>query len=315
MVAIVACAGFMIPKISSHAITSPSGTADMMETLTNVDLSITDMRKVVARERASITWGGGINICPADDVLIRIERILNLDSEGQMIASVLSKKAAIGSTHVVIDMPMGPTVKIRSYQDAERLRDCFIHVGHQVGLEVRVLITDGRQPIGRGIGPALEARDVLAVLRNEEDAPDDLRQRSLEIAAALLELADPKLKDKGLAIATEVLANGQAWEKFFAICQAQGRFEELKVAPYTHEVYATTSGKLTSIDNRKLAMAAKLAGAPRDKTAGIDFFVKLDDIIEKGQLLYRLHAESKGELEYALEYTHLHKHILLIENE
>ena len=96
VVSIVAAAGVCIPKTSSRAITSPAGTADAMETLAPVDLDLVSMRRVVEREGGCIVWGGAIRLSPVDDVLIRVERALDLDSDAQLVASVLSKKVAAG---------------------------------------------------------------------------------------------------------------------------------------------------------------------------------------------------------------------------
>src|SRR5262245_4703865 len=171
LVAIVAACGLTIPKTSSRAITSAAGTADVMETLAPVALDVPSMRRVVEREGGCVVWGGSVRLSPADDLLIRVERALDIDSDGQLIASVLSKKVAAGSTHVVIDVPLGPTAKVRTREAAERLEGHLDAVGSGLGLEVRVIYTDGSQPVGRGIGPALEAHDVLAVLRGDATAP------------------------------------------------------------------------------------------------------------------------------------------------
>ena len=172
VVAIVAAYGLTMPKTSSRAITSPAGTADTMEVLTNVTLSSEEIKTVVEKEGGCFVWGGTAQLSPADDVLIKIEKALDIDSEGQLIASVLSKKAAAGSTHVVIDIPVGETAKVRSTEMAEKLKNHMETVGTAVGLNVKVVVTDGTQPVGRGIGPTLEAIDILKVLKNEAAAED-----------------------------------------------------------------------------------------------------------------------------------------------
>ena len=182
VVAIVAAYGLTMPKTSSRAITSPAGTADTMEVLTNVTLSLEEIKAVVEKEGGCFVWGGTAQLSPADDMLIKIEKALDIDSEGQLIASVLSKKAAAGSTHVVIDIPVGETAKVRTNDAAMKLKEHLEVVGKAVGLDTRVVITDGTQPVGRGIGPALEAMDLLSVLKNEVDAPKDLRERAVLLA-------------------------------------------------------------------------------------------------------------------------------------
>jgi len=302
VVPIVAACGLIVPKTSSRAITSPAGTADAMETVAPVILDLPAMRRVVEREGGCIVWGASVRLSPADDILIRVERSLDLDSEGQLVASVLSKKVAAGSTHVLIDMPVGPTAKVRSVEAARALSRRLIEVGGAMDLTVQVVESDGTQPVGRGIGPALEARDVLAVLRQESDAPVDLRERALQLAGLLLELGQAAPKGSGLEKARSVLTSGGAWRKFLAICEAQGGFREPPQARYSAPIPALRSGTVLEIDNRRLGRIAKLAGAPRSPAAGVDFRAPLGRSVEAGQPLFILHAESPGQLAYATTY-------------
>jgi thymidine phosphorylase len=303
IVPIVAACGLRMPKTSSRAITSPAGTADTMETLAPVDLGIEQIRRVVDRTGGCIVWGGAVRLSPADDILIRVERPLDLDSQGQLVASILSKKKAAGATHVLIDMPVGPTAKVRSLHAANLLERQLIEVGRALGMHVLVVQTDGLAPVGRGIGPALEARDVLAVLRGDAAAPADLAQRSLALAGQVLEYGGAAVTGAGLALATEVLADGRAWRTFQQICQEQGGMREPPLAPCRHDVAAPRSGTVIAIDNRRLARIAKLAGAPKTPSAGIDLHVRDGEFVERGQPLFTLHAGSPGALEYALEYA------------
>ncbi|MGP2492885.1 thymidine phosphorylase family protein [Mesorhizobium sp. PUT5] len=303
VVAIVAAHGLIMPKTSSRAITSPAGTADTMETLAPVDLDIATLRRVVEAEGGCIAWGGAVHLSPADDIFVRVERELDVDTEGQLIASVLSKKIAAGSTHVVLDIPVGPTAKVRTEEAARHLAERMTAVAARFGLTATCLQTDGSQPVGRGIGPALEALDVLAVLQNVSDAPDDLRRRSATLAGAALEIGGKAGKGEGAAVALETLADGRAWKKFEAICEVQGGMRTPPVAANIHPLDAPRGGRIVHIDNRKLARLAKLAGAPQAKAAGIHMEVRLGQEIDKSQPMLHVHAETKGELAYALEYA------------
>jgi thymidine phosphorylase len=303
VVPIIAACGLTMPKTSSRAITSAAGTADVMETLAPVDLDLPSLRRVVEREGGCIVWGGSVGLSPSDDLLIRVERALDLDSDGQMVASVLSKKMAAGSTHVVIDMPVGATAKVRDAAAAARLRSHLMAGAHEFGVTVRVVQTDGEQPVGRGIGPALEARDVLAVLRNDADAPADLRARALQLCAALLECAGRVPDGDGLALARSLLDSGRAHEKFLAICEAQGGLRTLPIASCRHTVEAVRSGFIVTLDNRRLARIAKLAGAPTEPAAGIELHVRTGARVERGQPLFTIHADAPGELAYALDHV------------
>ncbi|MEQ9469008.1 MAG: thymidine phosphorylase family protein [Ekhidna sp.] len=312
VVSIVAAAGLTIPKTSSRAITSPAGTADTMEVVTNVNLTTGQMKNVVEQEGGCLAWGGSVQLSPADDILIRVEKALDIDSEGQMIASVLSKKAAAGSTDVVIDIPVGPTAKVRSKETAEQLSEKMVAVGKAIGLNIEIILTNGAQPVGRGIGPALEAQDVLSVLRNEENAPNDLRQRAVILAGRLLEMGGKALEGKGSQLAVKILESGDGYKKFIAICETQGFFREPEVAPRKHKIRSAVRGIVSEIDNRRLAKVAKMAGAPSVMTAGILLLTSLGTQVEENDTLFEIHAESQGELEYALSYLKTQKEIIKI---
>jgi len=312
IVSIAAALGLVMPKTSSRAITSPAGTADTMETMAPVELDTAAIRRVVEQEGGCVVWGGAVKLSPADDILIRVERALDLDTEGQLIASVLSKKLAAGSSHLVIDLPVGPTAKIRNAQSAEGLSHALVNIAETFGLQTRVVLSDGSQPVGRGIGPALEARDVLSVLQCAPDAPRDLRQRSLTLTSALIELAGKAAQGQGEAIAVEVLDSGRAWAKFQRICEAQGG---MRVPPHSRQqrpLLAERAGEIEAIDNRKIARLAKLAGAPDDKAAGVDLHVSIGERVSQGQPLCTVHADAPGVLAYAFDYAAAFRDIIAI---
>lgn len=315
VVPIVAALGLIMPKTSSRAITSPAGTADTMETMAPVELGIADIHRVVEQEGGCIAWGGAVRLSPADDVIIRIERALDIDTEGQMIASVLSKKIAAGSTHLVLDVPVGPTAKVRSTDSANALSAGLMAVAEAFGIRTRVTIGDGQQPIGRGIGPALEAYDVLAVLQGAKDAPQDLRARALTLAGALVELAGAASEGQGVTLAAQALDDGRAWTKFQRICEAQGGMRKPPKSSHRRPLLADRAGRVEEIDNRRLAKLAKLAGAPDDKAAGVELHAKLGSSVSAGQPLCTVHAESPGELAYALHYASANPGIIRVEEQ
>ena len=291
VVPIAAAHGLTIPKTSSRAITSPAGTADTMEVLARVNVGAEEMQTIVAACNGCLVWGGHVNLSPADDILISVERPLSLDTREQMVASIMSKKLAAGSTHLLIDLPVGPTAKLTNDAEAMRLRKLFEFVGDRFGIAVEVITTDGRQPIGNGIGPVLEAQDVMAVLANDPTAPADLREKSLRLAAHLLEY-DPKLRGgTGYARARELLDSGAAMRQMQKIIDAQGPSGvRAELGNLTFDVMAAGDGTVAAIDCLQLNRLARTAGAPLDKGAGIRLFRKIGDRVERGEPLYRIYA-------------------------
>jgi thymidine phosphorylase len=219
-----------------------------------------------------------------------------------MVASILSKKIAAGSTHLVLDIPVGPTAKVRSMPAAQRLRKLFEYVASYLNLHLDVMITDGSQPIGNGIGPVLEARDVMRVLHNDPAAPADLREKSLRLAGRVIEF-DPDVRGgDGWRIARDILESGRALAQMEAIISAQGRRAELPtLGALTHEVIAERPGIVGAIDNLRLARIARLAGAPQVSGAGVDLLRKVGDPVTAGQALYRIHAKYPADLTFACD--------------
>ncbi len=299
VIPIVAAAGFTIPKTSSRAITSPAGTADTMECLAKVELSEQKIREVVRKTGACIVHGGSMNLAPADDKIIDIEHPISIDAEGQLLASVMAKKYSVSADHVLIDIPMGKNTKATTKKEAHHLKRMFQMVGRKLGMNVQVVITDGSQPIGRGVGPLLEARDVMAVLRNEPHAPQDLREKALQMAGLLLEMAG-SYRD-GQKIAEEILTSGKALRKMEQIIAAQGKQKKMALGTHCHQVCSLHHGQIKAIDNEIIAKIARLAGAPKDKGAGLYIYKMVNDLVHKGETLYTIYAESKFKLDFALE--------------
>ncbi|SPA33568.1 putative bifunctional: glycosyl transferase and thymidine/pyrimidine nucleoside phosphorylase [Cupriavidus taiwanensis] len=305
VVPIVAAYGLAMPKTSSRAITSAAGTADAMETVAHVDLAHDDVRRCVAQARACIAWNGRLNHSVVDDVMNAITRPLRLDSRRWSVASILSKKYTAGATHIIVDLPYGAQTKLATRADAEALGAMFEHVGKGLGLHVRALVTDGSRPIGRGIGPALEVRDVRQVLANDAWAPADLRDKALRFAGEIIAF-DARVGSpaEGLRIATALLSEGKAKAAFDRIAAAQGALPE-PVAPGAHTcvVSAAMQGRVAAIDGMRISGVARAAGAPRELGAGVDLLCTIGAKVAPGQPLYRIHAGSDAALAAAAALT------------
>jgi putative thymidine phosphorylase len=302
IVPIMAAAGLTMPKTSSRSITSPSGTADTMEVLCNVTINAKKLQKIIKKTKGFIAWGGGVDIASADDKLIRVRHPLSLDPEGMLLASIMGKKFAAGSTHVLIDIPYGPQAKVKSVKKAKHLKRRFEKIGKLLGMKTRVIITFADEPIGQGIGPALEAIDVMKVLNNDEDAPKDLRKKSLQMAGIMLELAGKAWKGKGYKKAKQILDSGEALKAMEAIIDAQGHNkEQVRPGKFSQDVVAPKKGTVTKINNKLVSRIARVAGAPDDKNAGIIIHKKLDQTVKKGEVLFTIYSDQKERIKQVEE--------------
>jgi len=308
VVPIVAAAGFKIPKSSSRAITTPGGTADDMEVLAPVELTVEKIYEVVKKTNGCIVWGGSFNLAPADDILIRVEKPLLFESYDKVLVSIMAKKVAFGSNHVVIDLPYGNMVKVGNLKDAEILKDKFMDLAKRFKLKLKVLIHKTDQPAGRGIGPILEVKESLKVLQQKKDRPLDLEIRSINLAGSLLDLclkdAPKKTQEEirkkygnGFGFATELLQSGKAFKKFVEIIKAQGGkkivdAEKLKPGKHLFHIKAQKSGKIKEINSKNITHIVKILGAPTQKGAGIYLNKKIGEKVEKGETVYTLYSES-----------------------
>ncbi|MBT6774224.1 AMP phosphorylase [Candidatus Woesearchaeota archaeon] len=303
VIPIIAAAGFTIPKTSSRAITSPAGTADTMECLARVELPEGKIKNIVKKSKACIVHGGSMNLAPADDKIIEVEHPLSIDAEGQLLASVMAKKFSVSANHVLIDIPMGKQVKVKNWKQAKHLKKMFKLIGRKLGMNVKVMITDGTQPIGNGIGPFLEAMDVMQVLKDDILAPQDLKHKSLMLAGTLLEMTGKYRKGKGLKVAREILESGKAHKKMNEIIAMQGKQKKVNIGSYQHIVKSTTIGRVKEIDNEVIAKIARMAGAPQDKGSGLYINKKVHHPIKKGEVLYTIYAENEFKLGLAKEFA------------
>jgi len=300
VVPIVAAAGFKIPKISSRAITTPAGTADVMESIANVDFSIDEIIKIVNDVGGSIVWNGKLNIAPADDIIIRVEEPLMFESFDKIIISVMSKKIAAGTTHLVLDLPYGKTAKIHRLSDAQQVAKKFETLAKKFNIKVAFDINEMLEPAGRGIGPILEARDVLYVLEQHVDRPLRLEAKGIRLAGLLLDLCfkEEKKDLNGEEEAKKILKSGLALKKFQEIVAAQGGEKEiksnkLKLAKYKKDIPSPISGKIKDINNYNLNTIAKILGAPKDKQAGIYLHKKLDHTVSKNESMMTFYTNDQ----------------------
>lgn len=295
VVPIVAAAGLIIPKTSSRAITSAAGTADRAEVLMPVDIKNEEMKKIVKKCNGCIVWGGALDLAPADDIFVRTEYSLYIDP--MLLPSIMSKKKAVGATHLVVDIPTGRGTKVKTIGEADHLAKDLIELGKRLGINTHCVLTYGEQPVGMTIGPSLEAKEALEVLMNESSIPD-LLDKSCSIAGSIFELTGKK---NGYELAREIIRSGKAEEKLRQIIGLQGgnpniKPEDLVIGKETLKIKAKKDGQMLWINNNAIVEVARSAGAPKDKGAGIVFNKKVGDQVSKGDVLFTVYAEKSRKL-------------------
>jgi len=298
VVPIIAAAGFVIPKTSSRAITSPAGTADRVEVLCPVNLAMEEIERVVNKTNACLAWGGALDLAPADDLFIQVEYPLSIDP--LLFPSIISKKKAIGAEYVVIDIPTGRGAKIKTVGKAHSSARDFIELGKRLNMHIQCAVTFGDQPVGFAVGPALEAREALLALKG--NGPFDLVNKATELAGILLDMMNVK---DGKDAAQTLLKSGKAEKKFREIIAAQGGNPEvtpddIEVGDKTTHFVSNVDSRVVWINNVAVAQIAREAGAPKEKGAGVLLRAKLGDQVKKGDPLLTIYSRQNQKLEAAL---------------
>ncbi|MFA6466465.1 MAG: AMP phosphorylase [Patescibacteria group bacterium] len=301
---ILASLGLVIPKNSSRAITSPAGTADTMEVLAPVSFSAKEIQAIVKKTGGCLVWGGGLNLAPADDKILQVSYPLSMEPYDKMLVSIMAKKVASGITHLVIDMPVGETTKIPNMRIAKELERKFKYIARKFNIKIKVIMIQTEDPIGMGVGPALEARDVLRVLQQKDNYPADLANKSIHLAGELLELAGKAKKGHGATMAWKALESGAAWKKMQEIIKAQGGKYDIDpndIVLGAHKKYynADKSGCITFTDNKAINTVARILGAPKDQLAGVYLNKEYNDHVKKGERLFTLYARTKERIKLA----------------
>jgi putative thymidine phosphorylase len=312
VVSICAAAGLTFPKSSSKAITSAAGTADVIGAIARIEFSKKELMNIVKKTGACLVWGGSLELVPADSKIIRIEKMLKIDPRAQLLASIMSKKLAVGSKYILIDIPYGKNAKVDK-KEGVKLKKDFERLGKHFKLKLKVLLTKGDEPIGNGIGPILELIDVIKVLNPSENGPEDLEKKSLFLAGQILEMTGKAKKGEGPMVAGEIVNSGKAFEKFIQIIKAQeGSIRHLKLGKFKKNIRANFNGNIAEINNVKINLLARIAGCPVDKSSGLYLYFHVGDKIRKGEKILSIYSEAKPRLEEAIRYYNKEKPIKFV---
>ncbi len=311
VVSICVAAGLTMPKSSSRAITTSAGTADVIETIARVDFTREEIKKIVQKTNACLVWGGGLGLVPADSKIIRIEKTLKIDPEAQLLASIMAKKIAMGSKYILIDIPYGVGAKVTKERGL-KLKKKFEYLGKYFNKKLICILTDGSQPIGNGVGPALELLDILKILDPTKRGPRDLEDKALLLSGKLLEMTGKAKKGKGPILAMDMLDSGKALEKFKEIIKAQGgNINRIPIAKYSKTIFFKKSGKIIQLENKLINSLARVLGCPADKAAGLYLYHHVGDEVKKKDKFVTLFSESKQRLKEGIKFLKQNQIVIL----
>ncbi len=275
------------------------GEAHIMQVFANLDIDENMLAKMIKDTKGAIFNYESMKGSEASIKIRNISQYLNLKDKNMEIALMMAMKHSSGISHLVVDIPVGPQAFIKSIKDSVTIRKTVEFVAKELDMTVDVAVTDGREPIGCGIGALLEAKDVIRVLKRKDNACDVLTEKALFIASKVLEF-DPKLKGgEGYMVAKEMLDSLRALDTFDNIVNIQGKLQSADLGELTRDITASKSGEVKALSNRLLTHIAVTAGASSYAGSGIQLFKKATDRVAKGDVLYRIYSNNSADFTMA----------------
>ncbi len=304
LVPILVAGGLIVPNTSTRAITSPAGTSDILEVVMPVAISKEKVMEVVKKTGGCMFWGGSLDLSPADDVIINVERSLRIQEFQKVLVSIVAKKISMGVNHILIDLPYGKGSKVERADDVQMLDREFKKLFKKFNIHCETIKRVITGPDGRSIGPNMEIREALKLLERDDGKCQELEDVIVEMATRLFESTKIVKRGEGKKFAREILDSGKALDKFWEIAFAQGaikkiRSSEIKSANLQYDLLSDRDGTVKTLDNIELVTIAKTLGNPKIKEAGMYMHKVQGEKVEKGDPLITIYATTEARLSNA----------------
>lgn len=309
---LVASLGLPIAKMSGRGLGHTGGTLDKLESIPGfrVDLPPDTIRAQVEKIGVAVVAQSS-SLAPADKRLYALRDVTaTVDSIPLIASSIMSKKLASGTRHMVLDVKVGNGAFMTTLDRARELAQLMVKIGAFHQRHVTAILTTMNEPLGWAVGNAIEVNEAVACLKGQ--GPSDLRTLVIALAAALDQSVNGTDADTAHARASQALDSGKAWEVFVRWIQAQGGDPQsieqpLPLAPVTAEVRAPNPGWISSIQTQALGEVALELGAGRhelgeqvDFGVGLECFAKIGQHFDQGELVARIYARTPLAAENAI---------------
>ena len=304
LVPLLAAAGVPVAKMSGRSLGYTGGTLDKLESIPGLTVEMDRTRFVNQVRKIGLAVVGQTgNLVPADKKLYALrDETATVENIGMIAASIMSKKIAAGADAIVLDVKCGRGAFMNTVQDARKLAEAMVHIGHSFGRKTAAIISGMEQPLGRAIGNALEVKEAIATLTG--NGPEDLRELCLELGAKMAVLGEVcREYAEARGLLEKALSSGAAFEKLRLLVREQGGDvtaiddpQRLPGAAYQEEVLAPESGTVKAIDSLALGLSSMALGSgrerkedPIDYAVGIVLNKKAGQKVKKGESLATLH--------------------------
>jgi len=312
----VASLGVKMAKLSGRSLGHTGGTIDKLESIPGFKTSLTTEEFFEIANNVGIVVAGQTgNIAPADKKLYSLRDSTATVEELSLIASsIMSKKLAITSDGILLDIKVGSGAFMKNIEDAKELGRIMLKIAKRYNKNTTALITNMDQPLGNTIGNALEVMEAIDTVKGK--GPKDFSELCLEISSHMASLSGIITYEEARKKLIENIESGIVKEKMKEWIKAQGGKEEvvdnpseyLNIASKTLEFKAKEQGYITFIDTEKIGLASMVLGAGRqkkediiDKSVGLTISKKLGDKVEEGETIAKLFVGEKSDFDASIK--------------
>lgn len=313
---LVAACGGKVAKMSGRGLGFTGGTIDKLESIPGMQTAIDEKKFFHLVNKIGISLiGQSANIAPADKKLYALRDVTaTVDSIPLIATSIMSKKLAAGSDKIVLDVTVGSGAFMKSIDDAVTLAQKMVAIGEGAGRETVAILTNMDVPLGIAVGNDIEIIEAVETLKG--NGPQDFQEICEEFAKSMLILGERGTAEECHHLVQTAIKNGSALDKFAEMIKAQGgdetylyHTEKFKKSSFEKEFIAKESGYIDRMDTEICGKTAVILGAGRetkdsiiDSAAGIRFYKKTGEWIEKGDILATLYSSDEKKLETAVSY-------------
>lgn len=308
---LVAACGLPVAKMSGRGLGHTGGTVDKLESVSGLrtELGTAEFMDVLRRHHLALAAQSG-ELAPADGKMYALRDVTaTVDSIPLIAASIMSKKLAVGPSHLLLDVKVGSGAFMKTEKDARALAETMVRIGEDAGVRTVAVLSSMEQPLGRTVGNALELAEAIDILRG--DGPEDVMTLCLHETATLLAMTGlAENEEEGHARAERAIADGSGLAKLAEVIAAQGgdagqikNPSRLPQAPHREVIRAPRTGYVTRMHAERIGIASVRLGAgrmrkgdPIDHAVGLKLLAKVGDQVKAGAPLVEVHARDAAQV-------------------
>ena len=304
MIPTLASLGIKMPKNFSKAITSPAATWECVNVLMDINFDKEGIEKLIKDVNCCLVRGWGLDLAPADDKLIKVQYPLAMQSRAKVVSSIMAKKYAMWVTHSLIDIPVGPTAKVTTMEEALDWKQKFEYVGKKLGMKMTVQITPANEVIGNWVGANLQVREVLRVLQQHQNRPKDLEEKAMKLTWKIIEIVGLAKGKEAIELAKKQLKSWAARKTMQKIIKAQNgnpdiSSEDIKPGIFTKEILADSDGTVKKVDLHNVNQICRRLGCAAINEAWIYISKRLWDKVNKWDVLFTMYSTNENKIDLA----------------